>query len=170
MNHNAGLPETPIVSQIVAHAIGSEVYLSATSTEKDRHVRIQHKLSTEEAVRLIRDLAVALRSASEQAGRQRGFRDGNNEGRRQCIVLTSPFPIYNVGKSQRLDLGDYDELIAKNPNFKWAVYEYEHKSYGGHGYLVALRDDGMLVCHNMGHCSYYGPLEEMYKATIYTSE
>jgi hypothetical protein len=47
--------------------------------------------------------------------------------------------------------------------FKWIVYDYEDHSddYYGTGEAMALTNDGKLMSYDLGHCSCYGPLNDM---------
>ena len=64
--------------------------------------------------------------------------------------------IYNVGPDELTDYG----LKYMDGAYKWLVYWYEIGGYDGSGEAVALREDGMLVVKNLGHCSCYGPMED----------
>ena len=65
--------------------------------------------------------------------------------------------IYNVGPDE-LSEWDFDDRLKEG--YVWFVYWYENGGYDGHGEAVALREDGTLDLHDLGHCSCYGPLEE----------
>jgi hypothetical protein len=65
--------------------------------------------------------------------------------------------IYNVGPDE---LSEWDFSDRLKDGYVWFVYFYEEGSYEGSGEAVALREDGTLDLHNLGHCSCYGPMEE----------
>jgi len=64
--------------------------------------------------------------------------------------------IYNVGKDE---LSDWDFNEVKQEKYKWIVYEYENGGYDGSGHAVAMDQDGLLHCKDLGHCSCYGPMD-----------
>ncbi len=70
--------------------------------------------------------------------------------------------IYNVGPDE---LSEWDFQDRLKEGYVWFVYYYEEGSYEGSGEAVALREDGTLDLHNLGHCSCYGPMEEWPSAT-----
>ncbi len=64
--------------------------------------------------------------------------------------------IYNEGPN---DLPCYEMEQITEDQFEWFVFWYEDGGYDGSGYAVALGQDGLLYCANLGHCSCYGPME-----------
>ncbi len=64
--------------------------------------------------------------------------------------------IYNVGTDE---LSDWDFNEVKEEKYKWIVYWYENGGYDGSGEAVAMDQDGLLHCKNLGHCSCYGPMD-----------
>ena len=66
--------------------------------------------------------------------------------------------IYRIEESD--ELGDYELEDIEKLNARWLVYYYEEGDYEGSGFAV-WESDGKLYYHDMGHCSCYGPTEEM---------
>ena len=66
--------------------------------------------------------------------------------------------IINVG-NEELSFGD----IKIVQDCVWLVYEYvdDYDNYCGYGKAIALHRDGRLLEFDLGHCSCYGPTEDM---------
>lgn len=66
--------------------------------------------------------------------------------------------IFNVGGDE---LGKYDLKNLEVLNFKYFVYSYEYYSYEGSGFAVWKNENGTFGYIQLGHCSCYGPLENL---------
>jgi hypothetical protein len=66
--------------------------------------------------------------------------------------------IYNIEESEELE--DYEIKDIEKLGADWCVYYYKSGDYEGSGFAV-WRKDGKFYYHDMGHCSCYGPTEEM---------
>jgi hypothetical protein len=61
------------------------------------------------------------------------------------------------------ELSEYEIKELDDVEFDLAVYSYESGSYDGSGFAVFKKGD-MWFYHEMGHCSCYGPLSEVYSS------
>lgn len=66
---------------------------------------------------------------------------------------------YQVGVSE-LDEYGLRHLRENHPDAIYVVYDYEHPDYEGWGQAVVKTPDGFWSI-NLGHCSCYGPTDEM---------
>lgn len=67
--------------------------------------------------------------------------------------------IYNVGDSDILS--EYDIQYIKNYPFKVVFYWYSGGGYDGYGSLIGVNHDNCWLYHDMGHCSCYGPCDDL---------
>lgn len=53
-----------------------------------------------------------------------------------------------------------DHFLAAIGDFDWLIYSYAQGSYDGSGDCI-WKKDGKFYHHDLGHCSCYGPLEDI---------
>ena len=63
-------------------------------------------------------------------------------------------------KIKRLNETAYDENILEEVGIEWAIYDYECSGYEGTGNALMYKE-GKWYTHDLGHCSCYGPFEEL---------
>ena len=66
--------------------------------------------------------------------------------------------LYSCGEDSEFYKGDIK--IIKDLGVEWACYWYETGSYEGDGCLI-MRKDNKWYTHTCGHCSCYGPVDEL---------
>lgn len=67
--------------------------------------------------------------------------------------------IYKITTSDKLS--EYElERFKEKTKAEWAVYDYEIGHYDGSGFMI-WRKNKKYYYHDMGHCSCYGPTEEV---------
>ena len=66
--------------------------------------------------------------------------------------------IIKIEKSESLD--DYEIKNIEKLEADWCVYYYKSGSYEGSGFAV-WKKYNKFYYHDMGHCSCYGPTDEM---------
>ena len=77
----------------------------------------------------------------------------------------------DVGESSLEDV--VEQVRNKGPvgvHIEWIIYHYEDHGYEGSGTLIARLSNGRYLHTNMGHCSCYGPLDDLswggYEASV----
>ena len=66
------------------------------------------------------------------------------------------------------ELSKYDMKNFTENNIKWAVYYYVNWGYEGQGQIL-MRKNKKWYLHDLGHCSCYGPLDQLTLKNGYTS-
>ncbi len=66
--------------------------------------------------------------------------------------------IYKIKESD--SLSEYELEYIEKLGAEWLVYYYEYGNYDGSGFAV-WKVGKKLYYHDMGHCSCYGPTDEM---------
>lgn len=65
-------------------------------------------------------------------------------------------------KDSKLSEFDFEKLP---PDTEVIIYRYGYGDYEGHGYALIKNPRGWIE-HNLGHCSCYGPTEELDESSI----
>jgi hypothetical protein len=72
--------------------------------------------------------------------------------------------IVNCGEEDAIGTGCDGTDSSLIPKYITKIYYwYESFSYEGHGEMLLQHENGKWYYHNMGHCSCYGPLDELGK-------
>lgn len=71
----------------------------------------------------------------------------------------TPKEYYGCGREVG-DLSEYEVRDLKEKGIEEAYYWYVYESYEGSGYILYRKEDKWYV-KSMGHCSCYGPLEDL---------
>lgn len=66
--------------------------------------------------------------------------------------------IFKIKDSRELE--DYELAPVEKLNVDWFVYYYEYGDYEGNGFAV-WKKDGKYFYGDLGHCSCYGPTENL---------
>lgn len=59
------------------------------------------------------------------------------------------------------ELYDVDNIVDYREGCRWVITEYTSGDYEGSGQAVAMYDDDKIYIFGLGHCSCYGPTENL---------
>jgi hypothetical protein len=62
---------------------------------------------------------------------------------------------------------DFLRPIENFTKYPWFIYWYEIGSYDGTGMAIAVTNDDVVACYDLGHCSCYGPLDSSNQPVYY---
>lgn len=74
------------------------------------------------------------------------------------MIEKVPEGYYSDGGAPSEKLSEYEIKELKEKNIEEAYYWYKTGYYAGSGYII-YRIADKWGCHDMGHCSCYGPIE-----------
>lgn len=64
------------------------------------------------------------------------------------------------------ELGEYDFKDLERVGIVECWYSYSQVSYDGSGWLIGKSEDGLYVIQSLGHCSCYGPCDDVSKPSL----
>ncbi|NOY60282.1 MAG: hypothetical protein GXO75_15335 [Calditrichaeota bacterium] len=79
------------------------------------------------------------------------------------VYFLDKLPLKYPGEYESMEFEDYELKRLEDVGAEAVFYWYGAGSYLGAGQILYRRKDGKWYLHDAGHCSCYGPTDEVYE-------